>query len=287
MSIVYLNGQYLPLEQASISPLDRGFTFGDGVYEVVPVYNRLIFRIEEHLQRLDNSLQLIYMNNPLSYADWEQVLEDVVARNVGDDQSIYLQVTRGVSPRDHAFESDIRPTVFIMSRPLTHPDNSEGISAIVREDIRWSWCHIKAITLLPGVLLRHEARLAGAKEVILIRQGWVTEGAASNVFICKNNCIVTPPKTKDLLPGITRDLTIELLHQAGLSCQETAISEQDLRHADEIWLTSSTQEIVPIIKLDGRAVGTGKPGPLWNRAAQLYRDFKQQFYSGTAAKAVH
>lgn len=281
MSIIYLNGQYLPLEQASISPLDRGFTFGDGVYEVIPAYNRHIFRADEHLRRLDNSLRLIYMSNPLSYADWQTVLNNIVARNEGVDQSIYLQVTRGLSPRDHAFDSDIKATVFVMSSPLLQPDNRQGVSAILRDDIRWQWCHIKAITLLPGVLLRYEARLHGAKEAILIRQGQLTEGAASNVFVCRNDIVLTPPKSKDLLPGITRDLVIELLQKAGQPCKETNVSEQELRHADEIWLTSSTQEIVPVTRLDGKPVGRGgPPGPLWQKAAQLYQQFKREFYAG-------
>ncbi len=280
MAVVYLNGDFLPLEEARISPLDRGFTFGDGVYEVIPVYNRRIFRLHEHLKRLNNSLRLIYMDNPWGMEKWEQILNQIVADNDGDDQSIYLQVTRGVSPRDHVFDEQLVPTVFVMSKPLLQPDNTAGAKAIVREDIRWHRCHIKAITLLPSVLLRHEAYQAGAKEAILISEGQVTEGAASNVFICSNNRIMTPPKSERLLPGITRDLIIELLRGAGFDCEETTVSEKTLHTADEIWITSSTQEIVPIISLDNRAVGRGDPGPLWLQAARIYQQFKDDYCAG-------
>lgn len=277
MALAYLNGDFVALEEARISPLDRGFTFGDGVYEVIPVYNRRIFRLEEHLQRLENSLQLIYMRNPLSMAEWKRILDRLVLDNPGDDQSIYLQVTRGVSPRDHTFNDDMQATVFIMVKPLQQPDNSAGSAAIVRPDIRWQWCHIKAITLLPSVLLRHEANLAGAREAILVNEGMVTEGAASNVFICEEGKVLTPPKGRQLLPGITRDLVIELLRQTGRECLESQVSETQLRNADEIWVTSSTQEIVPITVLDGEKVGSGQPGPVWQQAVRSYQDFKQAF----------
>lgn len=278
--LVYLNGEFMPLEEARISPLDRGFTFGDGVYEVIPVYNHRIFRLQEHLQRLDNSLRQIYMENPMSMQEWENILERIVGENDGDDQSIYLQVTRGVSPRDHAFDDKLKPTIFIMSKPLLQPDNTAGAKAIVREDIRWHLCHIKAITLLPSVLLRHEARLAGAKEAILVSSGEVTEGAASNVFVCSQGRILTPPKSERLLPGITRDLIIELLQEADLPCEERTFDDDTLRQADEIWITSSTQEIVPIIRLDDRPVGHGKPGPVWHQAIRIYQQFKADYCAG-------
>ncbi|MCS3903160.1 D-alanine transaminase [Methylohalomonas lacus] len=277
MSLVYLNGDFVALEEARISPLDRGFTFGDGVYEVIPVYNRRVFRLKEHLERLENSLKLIYMRNPLPVEEWKRILDRLVTENAGDDQSIYLQVTRGVSPRDHVFNDEMQATVFIMTKPLEQPDNSAGSAAIVRPDIRWQWCHIKAITLLPSVLLRHEASLSGAREAILVNQGLVTEGAASNVFICESGKVLTPPKSRQLLPGITRDLVIELLQQNGIECSEYPVPETQLRSADEIWITSSTQEIVPITVLDGEMVGSGQPGPLWQHAARIYRDFKQEF----------
>ncbi|MDZ7736556.1 MAG: D-amino acid aminotransferase [Gammaproteobacteria bacterium] len=280
MSTVYLNGDFMPLEEARISPLDRGFTFGDGVYEVIPVYNRRIFRLHEHLLRLERSLKLIHMHNPLTAPEWEAIFKRLISDNKGDDQSIYLQVTRGVSARDHLFTTDLMPTVFVMTKPLLQADNRVGVGAIVREDIRWQWCHIKAITLLPGVLLRYEAYMSDAKEAILIRDGQVTEGAASNVFICHDNHILTPPKSERLLPGITRDLVIDLLREEGMDCDEVTVSEKDLYAADEIWITSSTQEIVPVTRLDGRPVGEGVPGPLWQRATRAYRKFKNDFCAG-------
>lgn len=280
MSTVYLNGDFMPLDEARISPLDRGFTFGDGVYEVIPVYNRRIFRLQEHLRRLERSLKLIHMHNPLTASEWEAIFKRLINDNEGDDQSIYLQVTRGVSARDHSFTTDLIPTVFVMTKPLLQAENDVGVGAIVREDIRWQWCHIKAITLLPGVLLRYEAYLAGAKEAILIRDGQVTEGAASNVFICRDSHIQTPPKSERLLPGITRDLVIDLLREEGMDCDEVTVSEKDLYAADEIWITSSTQEIVPVTRLDGRPVGEGVPGPLWQRATRAYQKFKNDFCAG-------
>lgn len=286
MPTVYLNGDFMPLEEARISPLDRGFTFGDGVYEVIPVYNRSIFRLHEHLARLENSLDLIHMHNPLPATDWEAILTRLVSENEGDDQSIYLQVTRGVSPRDHAFSDGLVPTIFVMTKPLQQPDNTAGSVAIIREDIRWQWCHIKAITLLPGVLLRYEAYQAGAREAILVRDGQVTEGAASNVFVCKDGHVRTPPKGERLLPGITRDLVIELLKGEGLDCEEAAVSEHELREADEIWITSSTQEIVPIIRLGNQPVGDGVPGPLWQRAARAYQQFKDDFCAGRVQNSI-
>jgi D-alanine transaminase len=286
MSIVYLNGEYLPLEEARVSVLDRGFTFGDGVYEVIPVYNYCLFRWREHLQRLDNSLRAIGLENPLSHEEWLAVLRELVARQPSHDQSVYLQVTRGVSPRDHAFPDEMRPTVFAMSRPLPRQDYSTGVAAITRPDIRWQWCHIKAITLLPSVLLRQEAARAGAKEVILLRDGRVTEGAASNVFIVAGGVVLTPPKDNYVLPGITRDLVLELLRADRIECAETTVTETQLRQADEIWITSSTQEVVPVVRLDGVAVGSGTPGELWRRAHRLYQEFKIAVGCGTAPDAV-
>lgn len=275
MSIVYLNGEFMPLEEAKVPVLDRGFTFGDGVYEVLPVYQQHIFRFSEHIDRLNNSLAGIYLDNPLTRDEWRDILETLVARNVAGDQSIYLQITRGVSERDHAIGIAGKPTVFAMSKPLQRQDFSGGISAITAEDIRWSLCRIKAITLLPSIILRHQASLAGAREVILLRNDIVTEGAASNVFIIKNDVVMTPPKDDKILPGITRDLVVELLNNAGIICHEKPVSRNELEQAGEIWITSSTWEIVPVVKLDDNPVGDGKPGSVWKRATEIYQQFKQ------------
>lgn len=274
MSICYLNGEFLPLEEAKIPVLDRGFIFGDGVYEVIPVFQGHLFRIEQHLGRLQNSLNAIRIVNPLTNSDWLSLLNSLVARNGGGDQSVYVQVTRGVAKRDHVLPGPINPTVFAMSNRLETRATIEPVAAISREDIRWKFCHIKAIALLPNILLRQEAVDRGAYETILIRDGWVTEGAASNVFIAKDDIIKTPPKGPYLLPGVTRDLVVELLNTHGVPCQETEISGDELKGADEIWLTSSTREIVPVTSLDGEPVGAGLPGPRWRQTMSFYQVFK-------------
>ena len=280
MSIVFLNGKYLALEEAKIPVLDRGFIFGDGVYEVIPVYNQHIFRLKEHIQRLENSLNEIFVKTPYSYQEWEEILTQLVQKNDGEMQSIYLQITRGVSERIHAIDPKIKPTVFAMSKPLNKPDFSNGIAAISYEDIRWQYCHIKAIALLPSILLRHQAYQVGADEAILLRKGYLTEGAASNVFIVKDNSVLTPPKSRLLLSGITRDLVIELIQQAGIACHEQAIPEKDLRNAEEIWVSSSTWEIAPIVQLDGKPVASGTPGAMWKQVDKIYQDYKEQLRLG-------
>jgi len=275
-SIVYLNDLYLPIEEAKISVLDRGFTFGDGVYEVIPVYHGNIFRLKEHIERLNNSLDEIYIDRPHNMARWQEILRELINRNPAENHSLYIQVTRGVSERDHAIETTARQTVFAMSRPLLKKNYSAGITAIVEEDIRWKYCHIKAITLLPSVILRHKARQTGATEALLVKDGFVTEGAASNVFIVKDGVVKTPPKDGNLLPGITRDLLVELLLESEIPCEEVTITDKELKQADEIWITSSTWEIVPVVKLDAEPVGTGKPGEVWQQAIKIYQAFKDR-----------
>ncbi len=280
MSIVYLNGTYLPLADARVSVMDRGFLFGDGVYEVIPVYGGRLFRLSHHLQRLDDSLGGIRMTNPLSHGDWKELLEKLVEQEPGSDQSVYLQVTRGAAEkRDHAIPEGITPTVFAMTSPMTDPDPKlaqEGVAAFTLDDLRWKLCNIKAITLLANVLLRQEADDEGGKEAILIRDGEAMEGAASNLFIIKDGVIITPPKSCFLLPGITRDLVLELAEEQGLPFREEAIMEQALRAADEVWLTSSTKEIMPVTRLDNQAVGNGRPGPLFRKVSGLYAENKQR-----------
>ncbi len=276
---VYLNGEYLPLSQARVPVLDRGFVFGDGVYEVIPAYGGRLFRLPHHLERLEASLAGIRLRNPLSPAEWEEVLGQVVARNAGSDQSVYLQITRGVARRDHGFPEQTRPTVLVMSNPITDITEAvarDGVAAITLEDIRWDRCNIKAITLLPNILLRQQALDVGAVEAILLRAGRVTEGAASNVFIVLDGTLMTPPKGPQLLPGITRDLVVELARAHRIPCEETEFDEAALRAADEVWLTSSTKEILPVTRLDQRAVGAGRPGELWQRMSALYQDYKRE-----------
>lgn len=278
MAIVYLNGKFLPVEQACVSVMDRGFIFGDGVYEVIPVYGGRLFRFEQHLERLARSMAEISLVNPLSTEKWRQCLQELVTQNGDGDQSVYVQITRGVAPRDHAFPKDTQPTVYAASSPLKPlpADLAEhGVAAITLEDIRWQRCDIKAITLLANILLRQQAVDQGAVEAILVRDDRVNEGAASNLFIVKDGVLVTPPKGPYLLPGITRDLILELAAAQGIVHSEAAISLEDLKCAEEVWLTSSTREILPVTRLDQHPVGKGKPGPVWRRMMTLYQDYKQ------------
>jgi len=274
--IVYLNGEFLPLEEAQVSVLDRGFIFADGVYEVIPVYNGRFFRLQEHLQRLENSLNSIKLPNPLTREQWIETLETVVARNEGSEQSIYLQVTRGPAKRNHNFPQDTQPTVFIMSEPIEAQPPSTGVKAITSADTRWQYCDIKSIALLANVLLRQQAVEVGAAEAILIREGYVMEGAASNVFIVVDGVAITPPKSQYILPGITRDLIVEAMLDVQLPCREANIPEIQLRSADEIWVTSSTREILPVVMLDDKPIGNGEPGPVWTTVWQIYQDYKQK-----------
>ena len=280
MAIVYLNGRYLPLEEAVISPLDRGFLFADGVYEVIPVYNGHLFRLAQHLQRLETSLAGIRLPSPHDAEEWRLLLTELVRRNPVPDQAVYLQVTRGVAQRDHGFPARTQPTVFAMplpAKPLPDGVRRKGVAAITLEDTRWRHCHLKTIALLPNILLRQEALERGADEAILIRDGMVTEGAASNVFLVQDGRIFTPAKGPWLLPGITRDLIVELGRRHGLQVYEDTITSAQLAGAEEIWLSSSTREILPVTRLDGRPVGGGVPGPLWHRMCQLYQAYKAEY----------
>ena len=284
MTTACLNGTFLPLEDACVPVMDRGFLFGDGVYEVIPVYGGKLFRLAHHLQRLGNSLEAVRIGNPLSDREWETMLTELVNRNEGTDQAVYLQVTRGVAAkRDHAFPADTRPTLFAMSTPAATAvdiDSITGTTAITLPDIRWKHCNIKAITLLPNVMLRQTAVDAGAAEAILIKDGYAIEGAASNIFIVKYGLLTTPPNGPALLPGITRDLIIELAATHTIPCRETDISEKELFNADEIWLTSSTREISPVTRLDDTVIGAGKPGLLWRRMITLYQGYKTAIRKG-------
>ncbi len=277
--IVYLNGEFLPSDQAKVSVLDRGFIFGDGVYEVIPVYGGHLFRLKEHIHRFDNSLTSIRIPQPVSYDTWRDVLTELVAKNGGGEQSIYVQITRGVAPRDHAFPRDTKPTLFAFSSPLTPiPEDilARGVCTVTMDDFRWQHCNIKAISLLPNILARQQALDMDASEAIFIRDGYITEGTTSNVFVINKGRVVTPPKSQHLLPGITRDLILELAEENHISNKETQLTLADLEHADEIWLSSSTKEILPVTQLNNKPVGNGKPGPLWAHMLALFQDYKQK-----------
>jgi D-alanine transaminase len=283
---IYLNGKFMPIEEAFIPVLDRGFIFGDGVYEVIPVYSRRAFRLEEHLKRLQNSLDGIRLANPLSPAEWKQRVEQLIEKNTGEDQYLYLHITRGVAKRDHAFpQPAVAPTVFMMSSPLLHPAAElleSGVSAVTAVDNRWLRCDIKAISLLPNVLLRQQAVDAACAETILIREeptsgaSFMTEGSASNIFLIKNNILLAPPKNNLMLPGITYDVVLELAAANKILYQVRQINKAEIFSADEILLTSSTREIMPITQVDGKVVGSGKPGPLFTRLYTLYQNFKHE-----------
>ena len=279
MATVFLNGEYLPAEQAHVSVLDRGFLLGDGVYEVIPVYNGLPFRLTPHLNRLQRSLDGVRMTNPHTLEEWAAIIGRLVEANGGGDQSVYLQVTRGVAPRDHVFPEGVVPTAFVMSNPLKAVPESfktDGIKAITVDDIRWAQCDIKAITLLPNSLLRQKAQDVGAQESLLIRDGYMTEGSASNSYAVIDGVIFTAPKDEKVLPGITRDLVLELAQAAGIAYREEAVSLAQLQQADEIWISSSTRELLPVTMLDDKPVGSGKPGPVWQQVDNLYQRYKQE-----------
>ncbi|WP_417549258.1 D-amino-acid transaminase, partial [Methylophaga sp.] len=274
MPTVYLNGEFLPADKAKVSVYDRGYLLGDGVYEVIPVYAGKAFLLSRHLQRLQNSLDGVRIENPHSDEQWIQIIDELIANNNGGDQSLYLQVTRGVAPRDHIFPIGVAPSVFMMSNPLQPVAESwktEGIKAITTADIRWMRCDIKAITLLANSLMKQLAQDAGAQEALLIRDNYLTEGSASNAYAVIDGVIFTAPKDEKVLPGITRDLIIELAAQADMPMHERAVSESALRNADEIWISSSTKEVVPVTLLDGEIVGSGKPGPIWQQMHVLFQ----------------
>jgi D-alanine transaminase len=276
---VYLNGKFLPIEEAAVPVLDRGFIFGDGVYEMIPVYSRHAFRLQEHIRRLEQSLAALRIENPHSAHEWEALLLALIEKNAGEDQSLYLQVTRGPAPRDHAFPPTSVPTVFMMSNPLivsTREQYEHGIAAISTRDIRWDRCDIKAISLLPNVLMRQMAVDAGAVETVMFRDGILTEGAASNILAVEAGVILAPPKDRHMLPGITYDLILELAEANAIPVEIGYFEEARIRAADELWITSSTKEVLAIVTLDGQPIGNGQPGPMFRRMYQLYQDYKNQ-----------
>ena len=276
--IVYLNGEFMPLEAARIPVLDRGFIFGDGVYEVVPVYSRHPFRLPEHLRRLQHSLEGIRLANPLADPEWTRLTHDIIARNPGDDQSIYFQITRGAARRAHEFPREVTPTVFMMSSPLVTPPREQvenGVACVSATDFRWLKCDVKSVSLLGNCLLKQIAIDAGVVEVVLFRDGYLTEASACNVCVVRNGVLLAPPKNHLILPGITYDVVLELAAANRIPLEMREVSEQEVRTAQEIWITSSTKEVLAVTALDGRAVGEGRPGAVFRRIYALYQDYKQ------------
>ena len=279
--MIYLNGEFMAIEDAKISVLDRGFIFGDGVYEVIAAYSRRPFRLAEHLARLQASLDAISLANPLDDARWSDLVGKIVAGNPWEDQNVYLQITRGVARRDHAFPKGLKPTVFLMASELVTPSAElmrSGAKAIVLPDFRWLRCDIKSTSLLGNCMLRTLAAEAGCVEAILVREGEMTEASASNVFVVKNGTVLAPPKSHLILPGITYDVVLEILRGNAIPHEVRPVKEAELRSAEEIWVTSSSREVLPITTLDGKPVGhgerAGKPGPVGVKVHALYQQFK-------------
>jgi D-alanine transaminase len=276
--MIYLNGEFMPIEQARIPVLDRGFIFGDGVYEVVPVYSGHPFRLSEHLRRLRNSMATIQLRNPHTDAEWTRLTHDMVEKNGGGDLQVYYHVTRGVqAKREHAFPAGIAPTVFMMASPLVTPPAEQierGVDTVSAEDNRWLRCDIKSISLLANCLRKQYAIEQGAVEVVMFRDGFLTEGSASNILVVSKGVLLAPPKDHLILPGITYDVILELAHKHGAATEVRRIAEAEVRAADELWLTSSTKEVLAIKTLDEKSVGGGKPGPQFRKMYAWYQEFK-------------
>lgn len=276
---VYLNGQFLPLAEARISPMDRGFLFGDGVYEVIPVYSRRPFRLDEHLRRLQGTLAGIRLADPLPVDGWRSIVLRLIAAAPWEDQSIYLQVTRGEDDkRDHPFPpATVTPTVFAFAAPLVTASaavREQGVAAITVADDRWSRCDLKVVSLLANVLARQQAMDADCAEALFIRDGLLKEGSASSIFLVKDGTLLAPPKSRLMLPGITYDVVMELAERHHLPVAIREVAAGELHVADEVWMTSSTKEILAITRIDGKPVGDGTPGPLGRQMWQWYQDFK-------------
>jgi D-alanine transaminase len=287
-NIAHFNGELLPLDRIHISPLDRGFIFGDGVYEVIPVYDGVPLRAREHFERLQRSMDEIALANPHTVDEWIALTMKLLAHHPGD-QGVYIQVTRGVPPkRDHVIPKGLAPTVFMMCQPLVTPSREQvenGVACVTSPDFRWEKCHIKSTSLLGNVLARQISVDAGAVETILLRDGYVTEASASNVFVVKGGKVAAPPRDNLILMGITYDLLQRLAKDGSLELEVRRITEAELRAADEIWLSSSSKEVLAVTKLDGKPVGAGKPGPLFRRIHALYQDHKARLAANRAVAA--
>ena len=277
--VVFLNGEFLPLEEARVPVLDRGFLFGDGVYEVVPVYSRVPFRLDEHLARLERSLGETRIRNPYAPGRWREIIYRLVDAQPFEDQAVYFQVTRGVAKRDHAFPKGVEPTVFMMSNPIVNPPRAQveaGGKAVSERDNRWLRCDIKSISLIGNCMLRQLSAEEGYAETILFRDGNLTEASACNVFIVKRGVIQGPPKGNLLLPGITYDVVVELARANGMPIELRSVTEAEVRAADELFVTSSSKEVFPIVELDHQKIGDGRPGPVFRRMYELYQEFKRK-----------
>src|SRR6185437_6878209 len=287
-NIAHFDGELMPLDRIHVSPLDRGFLFGDGVYEVIPVYDGAPLRAREHFERLQRSMDEVLLANPHTVDEWIELTRQLLAHHPGN-QSVYIQVTRGVPPkRDHVIPKGLAPTVFMMCQPLVTPSREaveNGVACVTSPDFRWEMCHIKSISLLGNIMARQMAADAGAAETILLRDGFVTEASSSNVFVVKNGKVAAPPRDHLILLGITYDLLVRLAGEGAMGLEIRPVGEAELRSADEIWLSSSTKEVLAVTTLDGKPVGAGKPGPVFRRMHALYQDYKAKLTAGRRVAA--
>lgn len=272
--LVYLNGAMTPLSEAKISVLDRGFIFGDGIYEVIPVYGRKMFRADQHLARLFRSLAAIGIPNPHSKEEWLALIRQVMDAHESDDQMVYLQITRGVAKRAHAFPKEVTPTVFVMTNPIVLPAaaaREHGVACVSMEDRRWLHCEIKSISLLGNVLAAQNAAEHGVAESIQFRDGYLSEASASNVWIVKNGMLMGPPKNHLILEGIRYALLEELCAATGIPFESRRITREEVFAADEVMLSSATKEVLAVVKLDEHTIGNGVPGPIYQKLYAAYQ----------------
>jgi D-alanine transaminase len=275
--LVYLNGAFTPLSEARIPVLDRGFIFGDGIYDVVPMYARKLFRAKQHLARLFRSLASIGIPNPHTEEQWMALIRRVAEAYPADDQVIYLQVTRGVAKRAHAFPAEVTPTVFVMTNPLALPSaqaREAGVACVSMEDKRWLRCEIKSVSLLGNVLAAQEAAEHGVAEAIQFRDGFLTEASSSNVWIVKNGKLMGPPRDNLILEGIRYGLMEELCSAGDIPMESRRIQRDEVFSADEVMITSATKEVLPVVTIDDKTIGTGKPGPVFKKLYAAYQSAK-------------
>ncbi|MCP4598470.1 aminotransferase class IV [Neptuniibacter sp.] len=284
MNTVYLNGEYIPEDQAKISVFDRGFLFGDSVYEVIPFYQGVGFRLQEHIDRLNHSLRAVRISCEM---DWAQILGDLVEKNGGGNLSVYLQITRGdAGKRSHVYDEGLQPTVFACCSEIKDiwqagADDILPIKAMVMEDLRWHRCDIKSTCLLPNILVLQQANDEGVQEAILSRDDRLTEGSACNLFLVKRGVLFTPKRSSEILGGITRELILELADEYGIQYQEVDVDYDRLLAADEVWVSSSTRGIIPVIEVDGHQIGDGNKGPMWHKMFELFVTFQRKLMRGT------
>lgn len=269
LPIAWLNGECVALADAQVSVMDRAYLFGDAIYEVVPVYDGQPFRLRQHLARMAHSLAAVRIRDPYDVAGWTEIVNTLIRRNGSGRMSVYLQISRGVGEsRQHAFPDGLEPSVFGMCSPMPGPPAAaleNGVAIVTAEDIRWARCDIKANSLLANVLLQRQAVDAGAEEAVLLRNGMLKEGASSSILVVTEGTLVAPPGEHGILPGTTRAFVLEMARLEGISIEERAISYTQMQSAQEIWLSSSTREVLAVCRMDDQPVGDGRPGPLWRR----------------------